>query len=77
MIADECNRGYGVAAEIAATLAEEGLADCLVYIGQEATRSRCARPTTEDLAFTTWHNHGHLLARGADPGRVQERPGNS
>lgn len=42
-----------------------------VYIGQEATAvAVCENLTAEDLAFTTWRNHGHLLARGADPGRM-------
>lgn len=42
-----------------------------VYIGQEATGvpalSCLAR---DDHIFTTHRNHGHLLARGADPGRM-------
>lgn len=42
-----------------------------VYIGQEATATAaCAALTGEDMLFSTWRNHGHLLARGADPGRL-------
>ena len=42
-----------------------------VYIGQEATgvpALSCLAPG--DHIFTTHRNHGHLLARGADPGRM-------
>lgn len=42
-----------------------------VYIGQEATgvgAISCLDPG--DYVFTTHRNHGHLLARGADPGRL-------
>lgn len=42
-----------------------------VYIGQEATgvpAIACARDG--DYLFSTHRNHGHLLARGADPGRL-------
>jgi pyruvate dehydrogenase E1 component alpha subunit len=42
-----------------------------VYIGQEATgvgAISCLEPN--DYVFTTHRNHGHLLARGADPGRL-------
>jgi TPP-dependent pyruvate/acetoin dehydrogenase alpha subunit len=42
-----------------------------VYIGQEATgvpALSCLEP--DDHIFTTHRNHGHLLARGADPGRM-------
>jgi acetoin:2,6-dichlorophenolindophenol oxidoreductase subunit alpha len=42
-----------------------------VYIGQEATgvaAISCFR--ADDYLFTTHRNHGHLLARGADPGRL-------
>lgn len=42
-----------------------------VYIGQEATGApalSCLEP--KDCLFTTHRNHGHLLARGADPGRL-------
>jgi pyruvate dehydrogenase E1 component alpha subunit len=39
-----------------------------VYIGQEATAvAACAALTPEDFIFSTWRNHGHLLARGATP----------
>ena len=42
-----------------------------VYIGQEATAvAACATLGQEDFIFTTWRNHGHLLARGADPERM-------
>ncbi|MBI2360908.1 MAG: hypothetical protein HYV04_18720 [Deltaproteobacteria bacterium] len=42
-----------------------------VYIGQEATgvpALSCLGP--DDYLFTTHRNHGHLLARGADPARL-------
>jgi len=42
-----------------------------VYIGEEVTGAvamKMLRP--DDKAFTTHRNHGHLLARGADPGRL-------
>ena len=42
-----------------------------VYIGQEATgvpALSCLAP--DDHIFTTHRNHGHLLARGAEPGRM-------
>ena len=42
-----------------------------VYIGQEATgvpALSCLEP--KDCLFTTHRNHGHLLARGADAGRL-------
>ena len=42
-----------------------------VYIGQEATAvAACAALGKEDFIFTTWRNHGHLLARGAAPERM-------
>lgn len=42
-----------------------------VYIGQEATAvAVCAALSAEDFVFTTWRNHGHLLARGAAPERM-------
>ena len=42
-----------------------------VYIGQEATAvAACATLSAEDFAFSTWRNHGHLLARGAAPARM-------
>ena len=42
-----------------------------VYIGQEATgASVIAQLTEHDLITTTHRNHGHLISRGADPGRV-------
>ncbi len=42
-----------------------------VYIGQEATAvTMCENLTREDMVFTTWRNHGHLIARGASPQRM-------
>ncbi len=42
-----------------------------VYVGQEATGVGVCRVLhTGDLVFTTHRNHGHLVARGAEPGRV-------
>jgi acetoin:2,6-dichlorophenolindophenol oxidoreductase subunit alpha len=42
-----------------------------VYIGQEATAvTACAALRPEDFLFSTWRNHGHLLARGAAPERM-------
>lgn len=42
-----------------------------VYIGQEATAvAACAALGPEDFLFSTWRNHGHLLARGASPDRM-------
>lgn len=42
-----------------------------VYIGQEATAvAACAAMRAEDFLFSTWRNHGHLLARGAAPDRM-------
>ena len=42
-----------------------------VYIGQEATGAAALSCLEEkDFLFTTHRNHGHLLARGADPGRL-------
>lgn len=42
-----------------------------VYIGQEATGAAVgACREAEDYLFTTHRNHGHLVACGADPGRV-------
>ena len=42
-----------------------------VYVGQEIT-GVFALPLLEkgDLTFTTHRNHGHILARGAEPGRM-------
>jgi pyruvate dehydrogenase E1 component alpha subunit len=40
-------------------------------IGQEATAVAVVEVLREtDLVFTTHRNHGHLLARGAEPGKV-------
>lgn len=42
-----------------------------VYIGQETTGvPALALLEPGDVAFSTHRNHGHLLARGADPGRM-------
>jgi TPP-dependent pyruvate/acetoin dehydrogenase alpha subunit len=42
-----------------------------VYIGQEATGAAAISCIGDrDYLFTTHRNHGHLLARGADPGRL-------
>jgi len=42
-----------------------------LYIGEEATGASVIESLREtDLALTTWRNHGHLLSRGADPGRM-------
>src|SRR5712691_8292611 len=42
-----------------------------VYIGQESIGIPVlAALRDEDLVFTTHRNHGHLLGRGADPGRL-------
>ncbi len=42
-----------------------------LYIGEEATGAAVVESLRQtDLLLTTWRNHGHLLARGADPGRM-------
>jgi 2-oxoisovalerate dehydrogenase E1 component len=42
-----------------------------VYVGQEAIGIPVlAALRADDLVFTTHRNHGHLLGRGADPGRL-------
>lgn len=42
-----------------------------VYIGQEATGvSVCAALTRDDYVFSTHRNHGHVIAKGGDPGKV-------
>lgn len=42
-----------------------------VYIGQEATGvPALSLLAAKDYVFTTHRNHGHILARGADPGRM-------
>ena len=42
-----------------------------LYIGQEATGVGVAMAiAAEDLVFSTHRNHGHVLSRGADPGRA-------
>jgi acetoin:2,6-dichlorophenolindophenol oxidoreductase subunit alpha len=42
-----------------------------VYIGQEATGvAALSCLAADDYIFTTHRNHGHLLGRGAEPGRL-------
>jgi len=42
-----------------------------VYIGQEATGAAvCAVLEADDWVHSTHRNHGHLIARGADPARA-------
>ena len=42
-----------------------------VYVGQEATGvPALALLEPGDVTYTTHRNHGHLLARGVDPGRM-------
>jgi pyruvate dehydrogenase E1 component alpha subunit len=42
-----------------------------LYIGQEATGVGAIRAlSAEDMIFTTHRNHGHLIARGADPAKA-------
>jgi pyruvate dehydrogenase E1 component alpha subunit len=42
-----------------------------VYIGQEASGAgACAALAAGDYVFTTHRNHGHVLARGGEPGRI-------
>ncbi len=42
-----------------------------VYIGQEASGvGACGALGSEDYVFTTHRNHGHVVAKGADLGRV-------
>jgi len=42
-----------------------------VYIGQEPTAvAVCAALAAEDFVYSTWRNHGHLLARGAAADRM-------
>lgn len=42
-----------------------------LYIGEEATAATIVESLREtDLLLTNWRNHGHLLSRGADPGRM-------
>lgn len=41
------------------------------YVGQEAIAAGvCAALTAEDVITSTHRGHGHVLARGADPGRL-------
>ncbi len=56
-------------------LAEEGRdlirAHYHVYVGQEAAAAgACAALYADDYVFTTHRNHGHVVAKGGDPGRV-------
>lgn len=42
-----------------------------VYIGQEAAGvGACAALRADDYVFTTHRNHGHVMARGGEPGPV-------
>jgi pyruvate dehydrogenase E1 component alpha subunit len=42
-----------------------------VYIGQEAAGvGACSLLSASDYVFTTHRNHGHILAKGGDPGRI-------
>jgi pyruvate dehydrogenase E1 component alpha subunit len=42
-----------------------------VYIGQEAAgAAACAALGPDDYVWTTHRNHGHVVARGGDPGRT-------
>lgn len=42
-----------------------------IYIGQEATGvGVCAALAPEDYVFSTHRNHGHVIAKGGDPGKV-------
>jgi pyruvate dehydrogenase E1 component alpha subunit len=42
-----------------------------VYIGQEATGvAVCEALTADDYVFSTHRNHGHVIAKGGDPGKV-------
>lgn len=42
-----------------------------LYIGQEAAGTgACAALHPGDIVFTTHRNHGHVIAKGGDPGRV-------
>jgi pyruvate dehydrogenase E1 component alpha subunit len=54
------------------TLAEDfDIGHFHVYIGQESTGvTVLAQLEDGDLAFSTHRNHGHLLARGTDPGAM-------
>ena len=42
-----------------------------LYIGQEAAGAgACAALAPDDYVFTTHRNHGHVIAKGGDPGKV-------
>jgi pyruvate dehydrogenase E1 component alpha subunit len=44
---------------------------CHLYIGQEAVAvGACAAVRPDDVVVTAYRDHGHVLARGADPGAV-------
>ena len=51
--------------------AQEFMAHYHLYIGQEATAAAVMEALRDgDKLATTHRNHGHVLARGADPGRA-------
>ncbi len=42
-----------------------------LYIGQEAAGTgACAALAPDDVVFTAHRNHGHVIAKGGDPGKV-------
>ncbi|MGB8275462.1 MAG: pyruvate dehydrogenase (acetyl-transferring) E1 component subunit alpha [Alphaproteobacteria bacterium] len=44
---------------------------CHLYIGQEAVAvGMMSAVTPQDVVITSYRDHGHMLARGMDPGRV-------
>jgi acetoin:2,6-dichlorophenolindophenol oxidoreductase subunit alpha len=52
-------------------IAGEVMSSVSAYVGQEATAVALGLVLGEgDLVFTNHRNHGHLLGRGADPGRI-------
>ncbi|HZO36081.1 MAG TPA: thiamine pyrophosphate-dependent enzyme [Solirubrobacteraceae bacterium] len=54
-----------------ATIGGETFGHYHVYVGQEAIGvPAIAALRSDDVLFTTHRNHGHLLARGADPGKL-------
>jgi len=52
VIADECHRSYGVAAEIAATLAEEGLAALVRRVTVPDVPIPFSKPLEDELIVT-------------------------